>query len=887
LTSPPSLAERLLSAVLPPGDAREEIVGDLHEEYRATEGRPRAWRQAWYWTQALRLALRFAPDATRRASRRRRFRQENTMARMIDDIRFGARSLGKRPGTSLLLVSTLAVALAANAAIFSVFDALLLRPVTFPNTARLTRIWETAPDADPYDRANVSAADFFDWKEQAGGPFADLVAAGGWGASLRGRDVPERVVGYKVSPRFFAALGVPMASGLGLEPGDDAPGREPRVVLGHDLWRKTYAGDPAIVGRSVIIDGISHLVAGIAPAGFAFPEGAELWAPLVADRGEASRGDHRLTVYGLLREGRSLADGRSALQLVADRLRHEHPQTNASRGVTVVPLPVGIVDPAMASIVGLWQLAAAFVLLIACVNVANLVIARGAERSREMAVRAALGAGRGQLIQQLVIEGLLIAAAATVLSLPLTGLALRALRGGLPAEIARLVPGWSGLHLDARVVLVTAALAALAATLCSTLPAVRLSRTALTQALRDGGRSTSSGRTRQRGRNILVTAQIAAALMLLAGAGITVQGALRMLHGPQGYDPDGLVVFEMGLPESAYKDAESRRTFARRALENLSSVPGVSEATVANVLPARGDNISLPVEVEGEPAPDRSNPQIVDARWVSSGYFHVLRIPVLSGRGFDDNDRPDAPPVAIVSLSMAARHWPGRDPIGHRFRAGGDGAPWVTVVGVSGDVIHHWFVRRNAPTFYRPYDQDPRLEMGFAARTTGDPAALARPLRLALRDLAPDVPVVGVGTMRAAMAQATIGLQYMAAVMAVLGGLGLFLAVTGVYGVMSYRVSLRTLEIGIRVALGATRMDVLRTTIGQAAQLTGIGLVLGTGMAFALAKATATALNGAVAMDFGQLGTLVAALGTAALLAAYVPARRALAIDPARALRDD
>ncbi len=888
MTRPPRLAEILLSAVLPKGDAREAILGDLHEEYVAAFPRPHVWGQAWYWAQALRLALRFAPAAAGRAkARRRQRRQETAMARLIDDIRFGVRSLRKRPGTSVLLVATLAVALAANAAIYSVFDALLLRPVSFPNTARLARIWETAPGSDAYDRANVSPANLRDWREQSGDVFADLVGVSEWGATLRGRDVPERVLGGKVSPGFFAALGVPMAAGAGLGKGDDAPGREGRVVLGHDLWQRSYAADPAIVGRTVIIDGAPLTVAGIAPAGFAFPEGSELWVPLVLDRSEASRAEHGLAVYGLLREGRSLAEGRAALEVVAARLRREHPQTNALRGVRVVTLPAGVVDPAMGSIVGVWQVAAAFVLLIACINVANLVFARGAERRREMAVRTALGAGRGQLVQQLVVEGLLIAGAATVVSLPFTWLALWGARSGLPADLARGVPGWSGLHLDARVVLVTAVLAALAATLCSTWPAVRMSRTALTQALRDGGRSASTGRTRQRGRNVLVTAQIAAALMLLAGAGITLQGAVRMLHGPQGYDPEGLVVFKMSLPEAAYKDVASRRTFVRRALERLSSVPGVKDAALANVLPATGDGGSLPVQVEGGPVPDRSNPVVADARWVSSGYFRVLRIPVTSGRGFDDNDRPDSPPVAIVSRAMATRHWPGRDPIGHRFRVGGDDAPWLTVVGVSGDVIHHWFVRRDYPTFYRPYDQEPRLELGFAARTDRNPAALALPARLALREVAPDLPVIGIATMRETMAHATVGLQYMAAVMAVLGVLGLFLAVTGVYGVMSYRVSLRTLEIGIRVALGATRLDVLRTTIGQAAQLTAIGLVLGSAMAFALVKATTAALNGAVAMDVPQLAALVVSLGVAALLAAYVPARRALAIDPARALRDD
>jgi putative ABC transport system permease protein len=784
----------------------------------------------------------------------------------------------------LLVVLTLAVGLAANAAIFSGLDALLLRPLGFPNLPRLVRAWETSPGSPVYDRGNVAPANFLEWEQS--GVFEKIVAMEWWDANLRGRDVPERVQGFRVSPAFFDSLGVTPRVGRGFLPEDGREGRHRQVVLGHDLWHRGFGGDPAIVDRTVTLDGEAYNVIGIAPEGFRFPQGAELWAPLVLPvPGAASRKDHYLDVFAVLPPGRGIEQAGAALEVVAKRLEADHPETNRGRGVTVTGLQRGFEDVGLRPIMSLWQVAAGLVLLIACVNVANLMLARGAERQRELALRTALGADRGRIVRQLLTEGLVVAAFGIALALPLAALGAREMRRHMPAEILRFIPGWENMGLDARTAAFTAALGLLATVLFAAVPALRSSRPALTEALKEGGRGGTAGASRQRGRNALVVAQVAFALTLLVVAGLALKSVHAMLEGPQGFDTGQLLTLQVTLPEGRYKEPATRRAFARDVASRLSGLPGASHVAYANVLPGQGNNSTRPIQVEGEPPFDPSDPPRANYRTVSPDYFATLRLPVVSGRALFGQDDEDALDAAVVSRAFAERYFPGRDPLGRRFRTGGDDTPWVTVVGVCGDVIHHWFSSRNEPTVYRPYAQEPRYDIAYAVRVSGDPEVLARTARLAVSAVDPYQPAYDVRSMRASIRLSTIGLQYVAAVMAVFGGLAVVLAVSGIYGVMSYRVSLRTQEIGVRVALGASSRDVLRLTMGQALGLTGIGLVLGGALGLAGARALSAALMGAVPFDAPTFGLFTTVLAGAALLAAYVPARRALLVDPALALR--
>lgn len=807
---------------------------------------------------------------------------------MLRDARVALRGIRKRPAHAALVVATLAVGLAANAAIFSILNALFLRPLPFSNLARLVRLWESVPGDDGYDRSNVAADNLRDWESQSSAVLERIVALEWWDANLRGQDAAERVQGCRVSPRFFETLGVPLPAGRGFLDEEGQAGSEHRIVLAQEVWHRDFGADPGIVGRSVMVDGEAHVVVGIAPRGFRFPDGAEVWAPLaLPPPGREPRDRHGLSAIALLRAGRSPDDAASALAVLAGRLQKEHPDTNASRGIAVERLQRGYEDPGDRPLLALWQVAAGLVLLMACINIANLVLARGAERRRELALRVALGAGRGQIVRQLLIEGLVTSLLAVAVSLPLSALAARELRTNMPAEIARFVPGWDQIRMDGRTFAFSLALGVAATLLFTLVPALRSTRPGLVAALKEGGRGASAGVRHQRGRDVLVVVQVAGALTLVVLGGMILSSARQLLSGPQGYDADQVLTLRVTLPESGYRDAGERRAFARQAEERLAAIPGATSAAFANILPGRPGGTSRPIQVEGEPMPDRSNPPVVDARAVSPGYFKTLRLPIVAGRGLEASDDESARRVAVVSRSLSERYWPGRDALGRRFRLGGEGTPWITVVGVSGDVIYHWAARRNAPTCYLPYAQDPSAELGFVLRTTGDPEASSGAARGAIGAVDPYQPAYQVMSMRRSIAASTIGLRYVAAIMAVIGGLALVLAISGVYGVMSYRVSLRTLEIGVRVALGASAGDVLRLTMVQALRLTAVGVLLGGGLGFAAARLASAVLQKMVSLNAPTFAGAIGLLATAALAAAYVPARRALAVDPARALRSE
>lgn len=807
---------------------------------------------------------------------------------LLLDIRLALRSLFKRPGAALVMIVTLAVGLGANAAIFGVLDRLVLRPFVFPDVERLVLLTESTASAEP-DTANVAPANFFEYRREVPGVLESLVATVWWDANLIGPDGPEKAQGSRVSADFFRVLRAEPAFGRFFLPGEETVSNgadADAVVLGHGLWRRLGA-DPGILGKTISVDGRRFEVIGVARPGFSFPEGSEIWSTLVLTPEEAARReDHYLTAIGRLAPGVALETASARFDLVAADQRARNPKTNAGRGIRVQTLTEGLQDEGTPSVLGLWQAAAAFVLLIAWVNLANLMLARGSERQRDLAVLEALGASRSRRALTLLAEGTVVAGAGALLSLPIAALAIRVMRDAMPAEIRKFIYGWDRLGLDGRTFGFTLALALLSVVAFSVWPALRSSGSRLGGALSQGRRG-GVGMGAQRGRSALVIVEVAAGLVLLVSAGLCVRAATRLLEGPQGYDPDRLLTLRVALSESRYADDAARRTFARDAVARLSAEPGVVSVAAANVLPANGGNASYPVAVEGEPEPDRSDPPQADGRMVSARYFETLGLPILSGRALRASDGPNTLPVAVISRSMAERFWPGRDPLGRKFRAGEVGEPWLTVVGVSGNHIHRWFNRRNYPTFYQSLEQRPRARLAFAIKTAGEPEALARAVRKALLDIDPYQPVYEVGSMRRAISVATIGLQYLATVMAAFAFFGVILAISGVYAVMSYRVSLRRQEIGVRVALGATKRDVLGLTLGQAVRLTTLGLAVGAILATYAGKTIAGLLRGVLEIDPKLVLSGVALLGAAMLLAAYIPTRRALALDPAEVLKND
>jgi putative ABC transport system permease protein len=880
---PPSFAQRLLAAALTRAEYRDTILGDLHEEFGHVAMRTSpAHARRWYWREALRLGCRYALKrrAPNAAASPAPIAGDSLMSMLVHDIRIALRVMLKRPAATILVAITLALGIGANAAVFGIIDALVLRPFTLPDVDRIVLVSETAPD-ERYTQETVSPANFLDWRKQAD-VFEHLAAFAWWDVNLIARGEPMRAQGMFVSTDFFDTVGIRPALGRAFTAEEGTPGHDRRVVLSDGLWRRRFGADPSIVGQAITLDGQPYDVVGVTPHGFDFPVGTEIWAPLAFDAKTAAERTRRyLTVVGRLRSPRDLEAAQVQMAVVADRLERDHPESNRLRGARVYTLATGMLDQGTGPILAMWQVSAGIVLLIACANVANLLLARGADRQREIAVRLAIGATRARVIGELLVESTLLAMAAVPVSLLVAWMGVRAVRVNLPARLVRYVAGWETMSLDGRVIALTIGLAFVTAFVFGALPALRGSRPRLSEALKDGGRTATAGR--QRLRRALLVAEIAIALPLLVAAALSVIGTTRFLNGPQGYDPAGLLAMKLVLPDKQYGAEESRRQFAARLVEEAVKSPGASGAAIANVVPAAGATVSRAIEIDGRPNADPANPPTVDVRSVTMRYFDVMRIPLVDGRAFSEDDRAASDPVAIVSRSLAEKYWPDTSALGRRLRL--DNGVWRRVVGISGDVIHDWFDRRNAPTVYQPYAQRPTSNFVLLVRTAGDPLTLAPSALHALKRVDPVQPAFDVMPMSQVLREKTIGLQYVTATMLVFAAIALMLALVGVYAVMAFLVTQRRHEMGVRIALGATPRDVVALGIGQAGRLAAIGVAIGLALSIALGRLMEAGLLGVVSADLRVSAAFAIGLMLAALVAGYVPARRAAAVDPATALR--
>jgi len=883
MTRPPRSFEWLLERAVARWPYGEDIAGDLHETFIALSGdRSPAYARWWYRCHAIRLTLRYA---IRVPSRPAVSSRGHFMDRLAMDIRFAARSLAKRPLMSLTVIATLAVGIGANAAVFSIIDALVLHPYTLRDVDRIVMPVQTAPN-ETGKRESVSPANFFDWRRDlAGGSITHLAAFMWWEPNLMGRDEPEHALGFRVSSDFFAAMGVSPSLGREFHRAEEVAGEDRKIILSDGLWRRRFGGDPAIVGKTVLVDGAASEVVGVMPAEFDFPMGAEVWAPLAFDtRVVPSRSMAHLTVIGRLAPGKTVADGQAEMSVINGRLVRDYPRDNKDRGVRVHTLASGMRDVGLDAILSMWQAAALFVLLIACANIANLLLARGAERGREIAVRLALGSGRGRIVRQSLLESVLLALTAVPLAVLVAWAFLTVMRSFMPARIVRFVAGWNEIGVDPRMIAVTAALGLLAALVCGALPAIQLSRGDVSEALKSDGRA-GAAPGRQRLRRALVVAEVALALPLLVSALLSVRSVTTFVSGWQGYEPSGILMFKVTLPDARYKDDGSRRRFAVAAADALGQIAQAQGVAVANVLPSSVSNTARRVEIAGRTLPEGTLPPRVDFRVINATYFDVLKMPIIAGRALTAADREGGAPVVVVSESMAKQYWPRGDALGSQLKYGKE--PWMTVVGVCGDVIHDWFDARNRPTMYRSIGQVADDRLMFALRTKDDPLSLVDEARRALATVDSTQPMFDVMPMRQALSEKTIGLQFVAGMMGTFGVLALVLAMLGLYAVMSYLVAQRVREIGVRVALGATSGDVTRLALSQAIRLTMIGLAIGVTAAIALGRVMEAGLLGVVSSDLFTTFAVAIALGTTALASSYLPARRAAAVDPMIALRSE
>ena len=806
---------------------------------------------------------------------------------MLEDLRYSFRRITKSPGFSAIVVLTLGLGIGANTAIFSFVHALLLRPLPYNEPGELVTIRHFYPSLNDL-RAPVSAAGFRDYRDRTRS-FEAVGVSGGWAPNLTGVGEPERLTGGRVSAGYLQTFGVQPLLGRLFVPEEDEPGGARVVVLSHGFWQRALGGDAGVLGGSLQLDGESHDIIGVMPPHFRdfFGRTRELWTTLrlTPEQFASGRTNEWLSLSARLKPGVAVEVARAEMVAFANILKQEYPDSypdDWSLDVTsLTELATGEIRGALLLLMG----AVAFVLLIACANVANLLLARAAGRLKDVAVRRALGADRFRLIRQLLTESLVLAAAGGVVGVAFAYWSVRALVATSSIDLTGIPVGIEG-----TVLAFTAIVALLTGLLFGVAPAVQVTGANVQDTLREGGRGALADRRGHRIRRGLVIAEIALALMLLAGAGLLIQSFARLQRVSPGFDPDNVLTFSIALPAAKYPSDTTRIAFFDALLPRLEALPGVLGVGTTSVLPFGGSWSTGSFWVEGYDVPEGQNRPWGDIRYVSSGFANALRVPLRRGRFFTHQDGPGALPVVIVDEEMVRRYWPDQDPIGKRITRGDPDSPeaeWLTVIGVVGHTAHEGLDAEPRVQLYYPYR---RVGMGFAnfvVRTSGPPASIAPAVRQAVYSVDPAQPIAQVRTMEDLMASAVGQRRLTMVLLGTFAGLALLLAMLGIYGVMSNLVTQRTRELGVRLALGAQPGSLRALVLKEGAVLIGVGLATGLAAAFALQGVIRSQLFGVGATDPVTLATVAALLVAVALAATWLPAWRATRVDPLIALRQE
>jgi predicted permease len=808
------------------------------------------------------------------------------MDSLLKDVRHAARGLARRPAFTATALLTLAVGIGANAAVFTMVDALLLAPLPFgERSERIVSLHSThVTQPEDWPDSRLSFADLEDVRAAS----RLLEDVGGYiprGFTLAADGAAERVQGGSVTPNLFALIGARPLLGRLFRPEEAAvPGFEPAVILGHGLWQRRFGGDPALVGRTIHVNQRALEVVGVMPEGFRFPERDQLWVPFGRDEGARDR--RFLAAIGALRRGADLPRLQQELDGLAATLAARHPDTNRGWGLRALTYRDLALDRGGRVAVMSLMAAVAFVLLIGCANLANLLLARGIARGREIAVRTAVGASRGRVVRLMLAESLLLSVAGTVLGALLGRAALEAVVASWPEEL----PYWVRFEVSARVIAFLGGVAVLTAAAFGLLPALRASRPDVIGALKEEGRSAGSP-TDRRVQGALVAGQVALCLALLVGANLMVRSFLELQAADSGFDEAGLISLRVAIQGDVYDPLPAKAAFFRRAAERLRSLPGVVQASATSSIPADDGGVPVRIVADGRPvAPGEETGALMIA--IQGTLFETLGLGLDDGRTFTESEVEDrAAAVAVINRTLAQRFWPGGDAVGRRLGLveAGD-TRWLTVVGVAPDVQYEEFGEETGPSrlhVYVPYAHTGARVMALLVRGTAPAAALVQPVRRALAEMAPDVPVFDLHTMRARRLETTWDQRFFGQAMAGFAAVALFLACLGVYGVLSYAVSRRRREIGVRMALGATAADVLRLVLGQAAWMAAVGIGLGLLLAVGLARLLRGILYGVSASDPWALLGMTGLLVTVVLVASGLPARAAARVDPLRALREE
>jgi len=828
-----------------------------------------------------------AHDHRRERTRHRR----DSMSDFLQDLRYGARGLARTPGFTAVAVLTLALGIGATTAIFSVVNAVLLRPLPYPDADRVAMVWMD-------NRRMGMSEDIHSWPNYAdyrdqNRVFSALAAytPAGYnvtGGCLEGECEPQRVAAAASTANLFAVLGVAPRVGRAYSAAEETEGQDAVALISHGLWTRQFGADPAMVGRTIRLNGRERTVIGVMPRGFAFPTAeTDVWVPLaLPDDFRQARNSFALYAVGRLRPGVTLERAQAEMSAIAKRLETQYP-TLRDLGVNLVALPEQIVGKSLRTALWIMLGAVGAVLLIGCANVANLLLSRAAVREREVGVRLALGASRGRLVRQLLTESVLLAAVGGALGVALAWAGLRLLIGLAPADVPRL----DEVRIDGLVLAVTSAVALATGIVFGLVPALQASRPELAEALRDGRGGTASRRG-HRLRRLLAAGQVALVVVLLTGAGLLIRSFVQLQQVRLGFRPDHLLTMQLSLPGAKYQTPQQRIAFFERVVERVRALPGVQGVgAISDVFLSKTPN-STNFTIEGRaPTPDQQNVE-VPLDGVTPDYFRVMGIELKSGRTFTAQDGADAPRVVIVNENMARKFWPGEEAVGKRFRygdgsGGADGPPWMTIVGVVGDMRRTGY---EAPVRYEtflPYPQRAASRMTLVVRTRGEPTALAPAVRAEVRGVDADLPVYEVKSMDELLSAMVAQRRFSMALLGTFAGLALLLGVVGVYGVTSYLVAQRTREVGLRLALGAPPRALVAMVVRQGMVVAAAGIAVGIVGALLVTRLMSGLLYEVSPRDLGTLLGVAAVLALATFAANYVPARRAARVDPLVALRDE
>jgi putative ABC transport system permease protein len=804
-------------------------------------------------------------------------REINGMNGLGHDVRYAFRMLVRNPGFTLVAVATLAVGIGVNSAIFSVMEAVLLKPLPVRDPESLAFVWERNTKRE--SRRNVvNPGNFLRWQER-NHVFEQLAAFSPWNANVTGGAEPERLDIGAVTGNFFATLGVPAALGRVFTDDDSKPGAPDVVILSDGFWRRRFGADPQAVGQSLIVNDRPQTVVGVLPPGFNLPAGAQLFAPFtVGPDWRDSRGRWLMTV-GRLKPGVAIARAQAEMETIAAGIEKERPDFDTGWSVIVAPLHADLVrdfKPALLALAG----AVGFVLFIACANVANLLLARAVGRERELAIRSSLGAGSGRLVRQLLTESLVLALLGAAAGLVLGRWALDGLLAIVPVDVSSL----AGIRLDRTAVLFTLGLSVASALVFGLVPAWHVTRPALARALKEGGTVAGAGRERRRVTNVLVVSEMALALVLLVGAGLLLKSFWRLSHVDPGFDPRHVLTFQVSLPQARYAEPEKQLRFYREALDRLAALPGV-EATGAISWGPMGMGSATGFAVVGQPAPAAGEEPVADVRMVTPGLFAAMGVRLRHGRLIAETDGPERSKVVVVNEGMADQFWPGEDPIGRKIEMEWGGTFTFEVVGVVANVHLTSLETKPRSTLYFPVAQLPNDFMTMMVRSKRSAPPSLATVKAAISAVDPNLPVAEARTLEAIVSRSLALPRFLLLLLAVFSTAAILLAAIGLYGVLSYAVGQRRPEVGVRVALGARPGDIRRLILGEGFALAGLGLMIGSIGAIALSRLFSGLLFEVSATDPAAYVGTAAVLGLAAFFAAWLPARRAAKVDPVVALR--